>query len=54
VYFECHYFNVAIDPASKPLWTAASHANFNGSARKVNGRSLFSYADAAAPPVPVP
>jgi len=55
VYFECHYFNVAIDPSTgKPFWTAASHASFNGSARKVNGRWLFSYADATVPPVPAP
>ena len=55
VYFECHYFNVAIDPATqKPLWTAAAHAAFIGSARKVNGRWLFSYANAPVPPVPVP
>src|SRR5215472_9112818 len=26
LYFECHYFNVTIDPGTgKPLWTAASH-----------------------------
>lgn len=55
VYFERHYFNVSIDPATgKPFWTAVAHANFNGSARKVNGRWLFSYADAGVPPVPVP
>ena len=55
VYFECHYFNVAIDPATgKPLWTAASHASFTGSARKIDGRWLFSYAVGAIPPVPVP
>jgi len=55
VYFECHYFNVAIDPATgKPLWTAASHAAFAGSARKVNGSWLFSYAVGSLPPVPVP
>lgn len=55
VYFECHYFNVAIDPATgKPLWTAASHASFTGSARKLEGRWLFSYAIGAVPPIPVP
>lgn len=36
VYFECHYFNVAIDPATaQPLWKAASHASFTGLAQKV-------------------
>ena len=55
VYFECHYFNVAIDPATqKPLWSAVSHASFNGSARNVSGRWLFSYVNASVPPVPVP
>jgi hypothetical protein len=55
VYFECHYFNVAIDPATQsPSWTAVSHASFNGLARKVDGRWLFSYANGAVPPVPVP
>jgi hypothetical protein len=55
VYFECHYFNVAIDPATgKPLWAAAAHASFNGSAKKINGRWLFSYVYAPVPPVPVP
>ncbi len=55
VYFECHYFNVALDPATgKPLWTAASHASFTGSARKVGGRWRFSYAIGAVPPVPIP
>lgn len=55
VYFECHYFNVAIDPAvGKPLWTAASHASFTGSARKVDGHWLFSYAIGAVPPIPIP
>ena len=55
VYFECHYFNVAIDPATqKPFWMAVSHASFSGLARKVEGRWLFKYADRAVPPVPIP
>jgi hypothetical protein len=55
VYFECHYFNVAIDPATgKPLWTAASHAAFSGLAQKVNGHWLFAYAVGSIPTVPVP
>jgi hypothetical protein len=55
IYFECHYFNVAIDPATgKPLWTAAAHANFNGEASKVDGRWLFAYAGGSVPPIPVP
>jgi hypothetical protein len=55
VYFECNYFNVAIDPVTqKPLWAPVSHASFTGSARKVNGHWLFSYANGAVPPVPIP
>ena len=55
VYFECHYFNVAIDPTTqRPFWTAVSHASFNGLARKVEGRWLFSYANGAVPAVPIP
>ena len=43
VYFECHYFNVATDPTTgNPLWTAASHVSFDGSAARVNGTWLFS------------
>jgi hypothetical protein len=49
VYFECHYFNVAVTP-----WAVASHAAFMGSARKVGGQWLFSYANAPVPPVPIP
>jgi len=55
VYFECHYFNVATDPATqRPFWTAVSHASFKGLARKVEGHWLFSYANGAVPPIPVP
>jgi hypothetical protein len=55
VYFECHYFNVATDPATgKPLWTQASHVTFDGRARKEQGRWLFSYANAPPAGVPVP
>ena len=55
VYFECHYFNVAIDPATqRPFWTAVSHASFNGLARKIEGRWRFSYANGAVPAVPIP
>jgi hypothetical protein len=55
VYFECHYFNVAIDPATqRPFWTAVSHASFNGWARKIDGCWLFSYGNGAVPPIPIP
>ena len=55
VYFECHYFNVAADPtAGTPLWTAASRVVFEGGARKVDGRWLFSHANAPAAGVAIP
>src|SRR3984893_4013117 len=56
VYFQCHYFNVAIDPnTNKPLWTAASHVVFDGSAKRVHGHWLFSLAKGVPPPgIPVP
>jgi hypothetical protein len=55
VYFECHYFNVAIDPATnKPLWKAASHLVFDGSAEKTDGKWLFSHANSPVAGIPVP
>jgi len=55
VYFQCHYFNVAINPASgKPLWTAVSHLVLDGTASKVNGVWLFSHANGPLAGVPIP
>jgi hypothetical protein len=55
VYFECHYFNVAMDPATgKPLWAPASHIVFDGGARLVEGRWRFSFAHSPAATVPIP
>lgn len=54
VYFECHYFNIATDPAGNPLWTAASHVNFDGFASKVNGNWLFSESTAKKVGIPIP
>jgi hypothetical protein len=55
VYFECHYFNVAIDPGTgKPLWTAAAHQTFEGTARKVDGTWLFATGGGPPAGVPVP
>jgi hypothetical protein len=55
VYFECHYFNVALNPATGlPFWTAVSHVDLNGEARKIDGRWLLTQASGAAVPVPVP
>jgi hypothetical protein len=55
VYFECHYFNVALNPATGlPFWTAVSHVDLNGEARKIDGRWLLTQASSSAVPVPVP
>jgi hypothetical protein len=55
VYFECHYFNVALNPATgQPFWTAVSHVDLDGEASKIDGRWLLTHASAAAVPVPVP
>jgi hypothetical protein len=55
VYFECHYFNVAIDPTTGlPLWKAASHLVFDGSAEKTNGAWLFSHANSPVAGIPIP
>ena len=55
VYFECHYFNVASNPATgQPFWTAVSHVDLDGEARKVDGRWLLTQASSTSVPVPVP
>jgi len=55
VYFECHLFNVAIDPQTgDPAWTGFSHVAFNGATRKINGGWLFANANLTIAPVPVP
>jgi hypothetical protein len=55
VYFECHYFNVALNPATgQPFWTAVSHVNLDGEARKIDGRWLLTKVSSSAVSVPVP
>ena len=55
VYFECHYFDVSLNPATGlPFWTAKSHVDFVGEASKIDGRWLVTKASSAAVPVPVP
>jgi hypothetical protein len=55
VYFECHYFNVAMDPATgRPLWAPVGHTVFDGGARLVEGRWRLSFAHASAAGVPIP
>ena len=55
VYFECHYFDVSLNPATGlPFWTAKSHVDLSGEAKKVGGRWLFTHVSSSAVPVPVP
>jgi hypothetical protein len=55
VYFECHYFDVSLDPATgQPFWTAKSHVDLDGEARKINRRWLLTKVSSSAVPVPVP
>jgi hypothetical protein len=55
VYFECHYFNVALNPATgQPFWTAVSHVDLDGEAKKIDGRWLLTHASSAAVGIPVP
>lgn len=54
MYFECHYFDVSVDPTGKPLWRAKSHVDLAGSAIEINGRWFFWNAKANKVGVPVP
>lgn len=59
VYFECHYFDVSLAPkgsptAGQPLWTAKSHVNLEGEAKKIEGRWLFTHVTSSAVGVPIP
>ena len=55
VYFECHYFDVSLTPATgQPFWTAESHVDLDGEARKIDGRWLLTRVNSSAVPVPVP
>lgn len=55
LYFECHFFNVAMDPATgNPLWAATGHLSLDGAATKSGKHWLFSRANVQAVSVPVP
>jgi len=55
VYFECHYFDVSLDPTTGlPLWAAKSHVDLDGEARKIDGRWRFTHVSSSAVTVPVP
>ena len=54
-YFECHYFDVSLNPATgQPSWTAKSHVNLSGEARKIDGRWRFTHVSSSAVSIPVP
>ena len=55
VYFECHYFDVSLNPATgQPNWTAKSHVYLSGEAEKIDGRWLLTRVSTSAVGVPVP
>jgi len=55
VYFECHYFDVSLDPdTGQPSWTAKSHVDLDGEAKKIHGRWLLTRVSSSAVSVPVP
>jgi hypothetical protein len=55
VYFECHYFDVSLNPATgQPFWTAKSHVDLSGEAQKINGKWLLTRVSSAAVGIPIP
>ena len=55
VYFECHYFDVSLNLVTgQPNWTAKSHVDLAGEARKIDGRWLLTRVTSAAVGVPIP
>ena len=55
MYFECHYFDVSLNPATGlPNWTAKSHIDLDGVARKINGKWLLMQASTATVGIPIP
>ena len=55
VYFECHYFDVSLNPATGlPFWTAKSHVSLSGEAQKINGRWLLTHVASSAVGIPLP
>ena len=55
MYFECHYFDVSLNLVTgQPNWTAKSHVNLAGEAKKFDGRWLLTRVTSAAVGVPIP
>jgi hypothetical protein len=55
VYFECHYFNVALNSATGlPFWTGVSHVDLDGEAKKIDGKWLLTRVSSSAVGIPIP
>jgi hypothetical protein len=55
VYFECHYFDVSLNPATgQPFWTAKSHVDLDGEAKKIDGKWLLTRVSSASVGIPIP
>ena len=55
VYFECHYFDVSLNSATGlPNWTAKSHVDLDGEAKKIDGKWLLTRVSSAAVGIPIP
>ena len=55
VYFECHYFDVSVNPVTGlPFWTAKSHVDLDGEAKKIDGKWLLTKVSSAAVGIPIP
>ena len=55
VYFECHYFDVSLNTVTgQPFWTAKSHINLDGEAKKIDGKWLLTTVTSSAVSVPIP
>jgi hypothetical protein len=54
-YFECHYFDVSTNPATgQPFWTAKSHVDLTGEAKKIDGKWLLTRVSTTAVGIPIP
>ncbi len=55
VYFECHYFDVSLNSATGlPFWTAKSHVDLDGEAKKIDGKWLLTRVTSGAVGIPIP
>jgi hypothetical protein len=55
VYFECHYFDVSLNSTTGlPNWTAKSHVDLDGTAKKINGKWLLTQVSSATVGIPLP